>query len=85
MSQQPIDEVLARRYKIIKLVGRGAFGVTFLAEDMQRPSNPQCIVKQFQPINNDISTVDIYKFTVVVELLKSTRNYITAVFIRQFT
>ncbi|AFY56133.1 serine/threonine protein kinase [Rivularia sp. PCC 7116] len=61
MSQQPIAQVLAQRYKIIKLIGRGAFGVTFLAEDMQRPGNPHCIVKQFQPIHTDENTLRIGK------------------------
>ena len=61
MSQQPIGQILAVRYKILKLIGRGAFGVTFLAEDMQRPGNPHCIVKQFQPLSNDPETLRIGK------------------------
>ena len=40
---------LGGRYQILQELGRGAFGVTFVAEDMQRPRNPQCVVKQFEP------------------------------------
>ncbi len=42
-------KVLARRYKIIKVLGSGGFSETYIAEDTQRPGNPQCVVKQLKP------------------------------------
>lgn len=37
------------RYQIIKALGRGGFGVTFLAQDMGLPGEPLCVIKQLSP------------------------------------
>jgi CHASE2 domain-containing sensor protein/tRNA A-37 threonylcarbamoyl transferase component Bud32 len=42
-------KILASRYKIIKVLGAGGFSETYIAEDIQRPGNPQCVVKQLKP------------------------------------
>ncbi len=42
-------KVLARRYKIVKVLGSGGFSETYIAEDTQRPGNPRCVVKQLKP------------------------------------
>lgn len=52
-----LGQKLSGRYQIIQHLGEGAFGVTFVAEDMQRPGNPHCVVKQFQPKNTDPYTL----------------------------
>ncbi len=43
------DTTLAGRYKIVKPLGGGGFGQTFLAIDLQLPNTPTCVVKQFKP------------------------------------
>ncbi|QLE47284.1 CHASE2 domain-containing protein [Nostoc sp. C057] len=42
-------KVLARRYKIVKVLGSGGFSETYIAEDTQRPGSPRCVVKQLKP------------------------------------
>ncbi|MBD2179204.1 AAA-like domain-containing protein [Pseudanabaena sp. FACHB-1998] len=43
------EEILAGRYQIIKPLGGGGFGRTFLAKDLQLPNTPTCVVKQLKP------------------------------------
>jgi serine/threonine protein kinase, bacterial len=43
--------ILNNRYKIIKILGQGGFGETFLAEDTQMPSGRSCVVKKLKPIH----------------------------------
>ncbi|MBE9174766.1 SUMF1/EgtB/PvdO family nonheme iron enzyme [Synechocystis salina LEGE 06155] len=40
---------LKDRYQALKLIGQGGFGKTFLAVDLDKPSRPQCVIKQFFP------------------------------------
>ncbi|MEH2113826.1 serine/threonine-protein kinase [Nostoc sp.] len=39
--------LLNHRYHLWRQVGHGGFGITFLAVDEQFPSQPKCIIKQF--------------------------------------
>ncbi|MEH2166097.1 MAG: protein kinase [Nostoc sp.] len=43
-----IDTVLRKRYRILGSLGGGAFGDTYLAEDLDLPNNPKCVVKQLR-------------------------------------
>lgn len=52
-----IGKKLGGRYKIINQLGQGGFGTTYLALDTQRPSNPECVVKQFKPLTSDPQTI----------------------------
>lgn len=40
---------LSGRYVITQHLGSGGFGQTYLAQDLQLPGKPQCVVKQFRP------------------------------------
>lgn len=46
-------KVLDGRYKLIKKIGAGGFGQTFIARDMRRPGSPPCVVKQLKPASDD--------------------------------
>lgn len=46
-------KVLDGRYKLIKKLGAGGFGQTFIARDMRRPGSPPCVVKQLKPASDD--------------------------------
>ncbi|MEB3210735.1 MAG: serine/threonine-protein kinase [Leptolyngbyaceae bacterium] len=44
-----LNQLFCDRYKIIRPLGRGGFGVTFLAKDTSLPSQPLCVIKQLSP------------------------------------
>ncbi len=48
--------LLNHRYLILKALGEGGFGKTFLAEDMHMPSKRRCVIKQLKPLNNQPAT-----------------------------
>jgi serine/threonine-protein kinase len=44
-----VNEMLRGRYEIIRQLGKGGFGETFLAQDKDLPGKPHCVVKQLKP------------------------------------
>ncbi|MCA6503936.1 MAG: SUMF1/EgtB/PvdO family nonheme iron enzyme [Pseudanabaena sp. M090S1SP2A07QC] len=46
---------IQERYRALEVIGQGAFGKTFLAQDEGKPSKPHCVIKQF--IYNDPSSL----------------------------
>ncbi|MFB2770443.1 protein kinase [Pelatocladus sp. BLCC-F211] len=54
-------KVLRNRYRIINKLGSGGFGDTFLAEDMDLPGNPQCVVKHLKTRNPNPEILEIAK------------------------
>lgn len=47
------DTILRGHYKIISHLGGGGFGQTYLAEDIDLPTHPTCVVKQLKPISHE--------------------------------
>ncbi|AUT03523.1 serine/threonine protein kinase [Nostoc sp. CENA543] len=43
------DKLFRDRYQILRILGRGGFGITFVAQDAVLPGNPQCVIKQLCP------------------------------------
>lgn len=56
-----IGQLLDRRYRIIKILGSGAFGQTFLSADIRRPGLPKCVVKQLSPIKGGVESLQTAK------------------------
>jgi CHASE2 domain-containing sensor protein/tRNA A-37 threonylcarbamoyl transferase component Bud32 len=52
-------KILGGRYKIIKVLGAGGFSETYIAEDIQRPDHPQCVVKQLKPANSKSESLEL--------------------------
>ncbi len=42
-------KLLGGRYQVLEVLAQGGFGQTYIAKDMHRPGNPQCVVKHLQP------------------------------------
>jgi serine/threonine protein kinase len=45
--------LLSYRYRLLNMLSSGGMSQAYLAEDTQRPSNPQCVVKKLQPLSQD--------------------------------
>ncbi|PSB63801.1 hypothetical protein C7B61_12935, partial [filamentous cyanobacterium CCP1] len=55
-------QVVGERYKIIRRIGNGAFGYTYLAEDIHMPgvgASNLCVVKQLHPQQTDPNSLEI--------------------------
>ena len=48
MNTVNLGEILSDRYRILKKLGEGGFGKTYLSEDINR-FNELCVLKEFAP------------------------------------
>ncbi|MEA5618858.1 bifunctional serine/threonine-protein kinase/formylglycine-generating enzyme family protein [Cronbergia sp. UHCC 0137] len=53
--------MLSGRYEIIRALGQGGFGTTYLAKDHQKPSKPQCVVKELLPQHLNTLAADFFE------------------------
>ena len=56
-----IGVILRNRYRILQLLGGGAFGQTYLAEDLDLPNHPKFVVKHLKPKTSESELLQVAK------------------------
>ncbi len=54
-----IGQILAGRYRIVKVLGAGGFGETYITADLHLPGEPECVLKHLKPATDDPAVLDI--------------------------
>lgn len=69
--------LLRGHYRINRTLSAGGFGVTYLAQDTDRPGEPQCVVKQLRPARQDDKFLTIAQrlFETEAEILEKLGNH----------
>ncbi len=50
------QDLFRQRYRVLRALGQGGFGVTYLAQDVNLPGQPYCVIKQLAPrARNDLA------------------------------
>lgn len=67
-----LEALLSGRYKILRILGTGGFGQTYVAEDTQHPEHPICVVKHLRPNSQDPEFLQVARrlFEAEVEALR---------------
>jgi eukaryotic-like serine/threonine-protein kinase len=52
-----LGRLLSSRYRIVRILGSGGFGHTYVTEDTQRPGNPLCVLKHLSFSSHDPAIV----------------------------
>lgn len=69
--------MLVGRYRILGHLKSDGFRITYLAEDVLLPGNPQCVVKQFKPKESDSLTLETARnlFDTEAQVLNTLGNH----------
>lgn len=66
------NKIIGSRYEIVRVLGQGGFGETYIACDIQRPGKPKCVVKQLKPVFKDVKHLKLARrlFATEAEVLE---------------
>ncbi|WP_019498131.1 protein kinase domain-containing protein [Pseudanabaena sp. PCC 6802] len=56
-----IGQILNERYRIIKALGTGGMGLTYIAEDMTLPGSPKYAIKHMHPMHTDPNSISTFR------------------------
>ncbi|MBK8812943.1 MAG: serine/threonine protein kinase [Acidobacteria bacterium] len=51
------NTVINNRYRVLRQIGSGGFGFTFLGEDLGFPHRPKCVIKHLRPQSRDAASL----------------------------
>jgi serine/threonine protein kinase len=54
-----IGQLLAGRYRVLKVLGAGGFGQTYITEDRHLPGQPKCVLKHLKPTSTSPEVLEI--------------------------
>lgn len=54
-----LGQVLKERYQLVRMLGSGGFGQTYVARDLFTPQTPECVVKQLKPASTDATFLKV--------------------------
>ena len=54
-----LGKVLKERYQLVRVLGSGGFGKTYVAKDLFQAQTPECVVKQLKPASNDATFLKV--------------------------
>ncbi len=72
-----LDSLLEERYRLIRVLGSGGFGQTFIAEDTHQNGDCKCVIKLFKPVTQDPAFLETARrlFFKEVETLRKLGNH----------
>jgi len=76
-QQTILGKLLRGHYRVIRVLAAGGFGRTYIAEDIDRPGHPMCVVKHLKPATNnpDFLATARRLFNTEAEILEKLGNH----------
>lgn len=72
-----IGQLLAGHYQVLKVLGEGGFGQTYIVEDIHLPGKPKCVLKHLKTTSTDSESLEIARrlFQKEAETLQKLGNH----------
>ncbi|MBE9168864.1 protein kinase [Pleurocapsales cyanobacterium LEGE 06147] len=72
-----LGKLLRGHYRVIRVLAAGGFGKTYIAEDIDRPGHPMCVVKHLKPVSSEPNFLPIARrlFNTEAEVLEKLGNH----------